>query len=75
VVTATTDPDEGQFSIAGRVLVCAHCGGDRFDSRSAKLNTTLAELFDFAWANRSATCFVCRGCSRIEWFLSPQTDA
>jgi hypothetical protein len=74
VITTHVDEDEGRVSVAGRALVCAHCGGDRFDSRSAKLNTTFAELFDLAWANRSATCFVCRGCTRIEWFLGPRTE-
>ena len=74
IVTEAVDTEAGRVSVAGRALTCAHCGGDRFDSRSAKLNTTFAELFDLAWANRAATCYVCRTCSRIEWFLSPQID-
>lgn len=74
IVTETIDTEEGLIVVAGRTLTCAHCGGDRFDSRSAKLNTTFFEMFDLAWANRTATCYVCRTCSRIDWFLSPQTD-
>lgn len=58
--------------IAGRKLVCLHCGHDRFWTRRILMNTRLASLFDFDWANREATTDVCEACGRIEWFLDKQ---
>ena len=34
-----------------------------------QLNTAVATFFNFDWANKTASCFVCDGCGYIHWFL------
>jgi hypothetical protein len=36
------------------------------------LNTAIATFFNFDWANKSATCFVCSNCTHISWLLGKQ---
>jgi len=48
---------------------CTVCGNDRFWRRRAQLNTALATLFSFDWANRTADCVVCSRCRYVHWFL------
>jgi len=55
--------------IKGHELRCPICNNNRFSSRRAQLNTAVASFFDFDWANRSATCYVCSECTHISWFL------
>lgn len=59
-VTATYD---------GKHIACLICGSEHFMDREVKLNTTGAELFDFAWANASATGLVCIGCGYVHEFF------
>ena len=49
---------------------CQVCQSDFFFDREVKLNTTGAELFDFGWANQSATGLVCSRCGYVHLFLN-----
>ena len=62
-----TEPQPIQ--VKGKELTCPICANKLFWSRRAQLNTSVASLFNFDWANRSATCFVCSDCTYIFWFL------
>lgn len=55
--------------VKGNDLCCPVCSNKYFWSRNAQLNTWVASLFNFDWANRSARCFVCSDCTYIFWFL------
>ena len=50
-------------------LKCVVCDHKKFSQRSAQLNTAAATFFNFDWANASATCYVCKNCGYIHWFL------
>lgn len=54
---------------SGKRLVCLVCGHARFHERNALLNTRAAAFFNFDWANREATNFVCVQCGYVHWFL------
>lgn len=58
-----------RYEIAGKPVVCSHCGGDEFDERAAQLNTAGASLLNLDRANASAQVLVCRTCGHLEWFL------
>jgi predicted nucleic-acid-binding Zn-ribbon protein len=60
---------QSRYAIAGKVIVCPHCGGQDFEEGSAQLNTPGLTFFNLDWANRSASLLICRTCSHIEWFL------
>ncbi len=55
--------------VAGNMLTCPICRNNLFWTRKAQLNTAVATFFNFDWANKSATCFVCSDCTHISWFL------
>ncbi len=55
--------------VAGIQLQCIICQHDRFWKREAQLNTSVATLFGFDWANESGTCYICERCGYIHWFL------
>jgi len=57
------------IEIKGYELKCPVCNNKLFYTRSAQLNTAVATFFNFDWANKSATCFVCSNCTHISWFL------
>ncbi len=57
-----------RFSVAGKQVVCPHCGGAEFDCREILLNTRGATFVKLDWMNRGAAALTCRKCSRIEWF-------
>lgn len=61
--------------VGGRPLKCPICGHNRFHSRAYLLNTRAATFFNFDWANRSATTYVCETCGHILWFVEPERDA
>ena len=61
------EPD--QIDIGTLRLKCHVCGNDTFWTRTAKLNTTVAEFLDLGWANQSADCYVCSKCGYVHWFL------
>lgn len=55
--------------VAGRQVTCLVCGQGEFIDRPIQLNTAAAELFDLAWANRSATGLICTTCGYVHEFL------
>ena len=59
-----------RYEIAGKRLTCPHCASERFDQRTAQLNTAGLTFFDLNWLNRSAWIFQCLKCGRVEWFAS-----
>jgi predicted nucleic-acid-binding Zn-ribbon protein len=61
--------EESHYGIAGKMIVCPHCGGQDFESGSAQLNTPGLTFLNLDFANRSASLLICRACSHIEWFL------
>ena len=63
------EPAGETYMIAGRELVCPHCGNRRFEQGEAQLNTAGLTMLGLDWANRSATIFECTACGRIEWFV------
>ncbi len=60
--------------IAGKRLVCPHCGGWFFNDRESQLNTSAMTFFNLDWMNASATVYVCDHCRRLEWFLEPEAN-
>ena len=58
-----------RYEIAGKAVVCSHCGGEEFDERSGQLNTAGASLLNLDWANATARVLVCQSCGHLEWFL------
>lgn len=63
------EDDGGAYGVAGKQVVCPHCGSRAFDRSQAQLNTAGMTLLGIDWANRSADTLICRTCGRIEWFL------
>ena len=61
--------DNWTYEVAGRQVVCPHCGCNEFEKSDAQLNTAFLTFLDFDWANRSAAVLICRNCGHIEWFL------
>ena len=61
-------------SVRGTPLTCPVCRHDRFHSRAYLLNTRAATFFNFDWANRSATAYVCGRCGHILWFAAAKDD-
>lgn len=55
--------------VADRELHCLVCGGAKFVSRKAQLNSALATFFRLDWTDESALCVVCTGCGYIHWFV------
>jgi len=62
-----TEPQS--VEVLGEPFKCPVCRNELFWTRRAQLNTPVATFFNFDWANRSATCFVCSKCTHISWFL------
>jgi len=56
-------------TIGDKRITCLVCGGNEFWDREIKLNTTGMELFDMAWANKSALGLVCAACGYVHEFL------
>ena len=66
--------EDWTYEVAGRQVVCPHCGGEEFEKSEAQLNTAGLTLLDLDWANRSAVVLVCRNCGHIEWFLDKRGE-
>ena len=58
----------GEYMAAGKKITCPHCGGSKFAGKTALLNTKMMTLFDFDWADRSATTLACVNCGAVLWF-------
>ncbi|RPI42466.1 MAG: hypothetical protein EHM46_05165 [Bacteroidetes bacterium] len=54
--------------VLNRQLVCPVCGNKLFTETRAQMNTALASFFNLDWANRTARCYVCSGCTYVFWF-------
>lgn len=65
------DQEPMGVEVQGKTLECLICGHDAFRRREALLNTAAATFFNFDWANKSGTCYVCARCGYIHWFLPP----
>lgn len=57
------------FCVAGKEVVCPHCGGRYFEMGSVQLETQGISFLNLDWASRNASVLVCTRCSHIEWFL------
>jgi predicted nucleic-acid-binding Zn-ribbon protein len=66
-VRKTNEPEA--VEVCGKPFHCTACGNDRFQRRTALLNTSWATFLGFDWANRQADCAVCSRCGYIHWFL------
>ena len=65
------DHEDGTHSVTvgDKPLICMVCGHDRYYDRESMLNTRGGEFFGFAWANKTATNYICAQCGYIHWFL------
>ncbi len=65
------DLGDGVISVqtGDRKLTCHVCGCQRFHERNSLLNTRAATFFNFDWANREATNYICADCGFIFWFM------
>lgn len=61
--------DDWHFEVAGKPVICSHCGNDEFERTEALLNTRVLTLLDLDWANDEAAALICKRCGHIEWFL------
>ena len=61
-------PGGEQFVAAERPVRCPQCGGDRFDTREALLNSTALTAIGLDWLDRSATAMICTQCTHISFF-------
>jgi len=68
-------PVSATVTIKEEGLQCTHCGHNKFDKREGLLTTTWVMLFNFAFWNESASCFVCKKCGFVHWFVSPEEEA
>jgi predicted nucleic-acid-binding Zn-ribbon protein len=50
-------------------LTCTVCGNQQFHERNSLLNTRAATFFNFDWANKEATNYICAQCGYIFWFM------
>ncbi|TDO28036.1 hypothetical protein BC659_0094 [Sediminibacterium goheungense] len=55
--------------INGKPLICPHCQHNLFWVTQAQLNKASSTFWGIDWADKSASCFVCAECTRIEWFF------
>ncbi len=55
--------DSSEIEIAGRPLICQHCGYDRFIGREVKLDTPFFSFFGLY-----ADLYICAQCGFIHWF-------
>ncbi len=58
-----------QVNLGAKTLTCAVCGCNRFHERNSLLNTRAATFFNFDWANKEATNYICAECGYIFWFM------
>lgn len=58
-----------EVRVGERKLACAVCGGSEFHERNSLLNTRAATFFNFDWANKEATNYICVECGYIFWFM------
>lgn len=57
-----------KVDVNGTHLTCPVCGCDEFEHKRVLLNTAGMTLLKLDWANREASCHICRDCGYIFWF-------
>ena len=63
----------GEYTAAGKPIICDHCGSVEFAHGTALLDTAGMSLINLEWAGKSATTLACTSCGKIQWFLrAPQ---
>lgn len=62
------ESEDGHFDVAGKSVVCSHCGGTRFKAQVILLNTWLLSLLRIDWLDSSATVLTCEKCGQLAWF-------
>jgi|SRR5215831_527269 len=67
-------PQSTTLRISGRDIVCSHCSGERFFSRSVLLNTRGLTLVKLDWLNTAATALICRRCGLVQLFYPVPHD-
>ncbi len=65
-------PETGERFVQGNPLKCPVCGHDQFRTRRSLMNRRWLSFFEFAWADRQATCEICGRCGHVLWFLPPR---
>lgn len=63
-----TESADGSFEVAGKRVVCSHCGSTSFKAQTILLNTWLLSLLRIDWLDSSATVLSCENCGRLTWF-------
>jgi hypothetical protein len=58
-----------EVMVGERRLTCPVCAGTHFHERNSLLNTRAATFFNFDWANKEATNYICAQCGYIFWFM------
>jgi DNA-directed RNA polymerase subunit RPC12/RpoP len=58
----------GEYTMAGRPIVCPHCGHRTFEAGEAQLNNAVSTFFKLDWLDETATILACAQCSHILWF-------
>jgi len=61
--------------IEGKMLTCNHCEHTKFSKVEGLLTTTWITFFFSPFWNRSASCFVCKKCRHVHWFIEPKEEA
>jgi hypothetical protein len=57
-----------EVTVGEKVLSCVVCGNNSFHERTSLLNSRSGELFGLAWADSSATNYICTTCGYVFWF-------
>lgn len=57
-----------EVMLGNQALTCLVCRNQRFRERTSLLNSRGGELFGVAWADKSATNFICTNCGYVFWF-------
>ena len=65
---AATEWKPSGYTIAGRQIVCSHCGNTDFAEGRAHTTSSGMSFAGIDWANSTATTLSCVACSHIEWF-------
>jgi len=58
----------GEYTAAGKKVLCPHCGGSKFAGKTVLLNTKIMTFLDFDWADPSASTLACANCGYVQWF-------
>jgi predicted nucleic-acid-binding Zn-ribbon protein len=59
-----------EVQVGNGKLTCGVCGCQQFHERNSLLNTRAATFFNFDWANKEATNYICVQCGYIFWFMT-----